>query len=87
MAILANYINENGTILPDQYIRIINIDAQKDHMLITIEAYSSEEYRLSGIPAYSARPISAPFDVTEDTGIWQQGYRYLKQIYPEYTDV
>ena len=85
MAVINTVVGGRGTIFPNQYCRIEEVQARKTRMFYTVGVHFDQEHA-NEIPPHRTEVFEGEFDLFSPLNLWQQAYASLKQIWPDATD-
>ena len=85
MAIIADIITDRTT-FPQQYVRVESVRTSKQHMFVDVGVHLSEQTSKE-IPPHRIESVEGDFDMNSDKNLWEQAYEYIKQRWPEHTNV
>lgn len=85
MAIITDIITERTT-FPQQYVRVESVRSEKEKMIVDVGVHLSEQTSRE-IPPHRIEHVEGPFDMYSELNLWEQAYQYIKQRWPEHTNV
>lgn len=87
MAIKTTYVNERGIVFPDQYVRVDEVRAKKNEMVVDAGIYLSQEVAANGGLPHTIEMVTGTFDLDSELNPWQQAYALMKDRWSQSIDV